>query len=177
MKQTFSIAVLLTMFALAPHGAEAQTVANGTYYATPSWNMTLPASTRFVVLANFNQEAVLDRETGLVWERQPSATTTNWTTAKINCYTKSIGNRGGWRLPTMDELSSLAAGSMLPDGHPFLVSEARMYWSSNVTRPDLQSTLIFLVSPAPTNVGWGFTLWTNFDTAVGWCVRGASGDR
>ena len=30
----------------------AQTTANGPYYATPSWDQTLPASTRFIVLSN-----------------------------------------------------------------------------------------------------------------------------
>jgi hypothetical protein len=39
---------------------------NGPYYPTPSWDQKLPAATRFVVLTNWNREAVLDRETGLV---------------------------------------------------------------------------------------------------------------
>ena len=54
----------------------AQTVANGPYYATPSWDQTLPANTRFIVLANFDNQAVLDRETGLVWHRAPSTAST-----------------------------------------------------------------------------------------------------
>jgi len=46
--------------------AVAQTTANGPYYATPSWDQTMPAATRFIVLSNMASEAVLDRETGLV---------------------------------------------------------------------------------------------------------------
>ncbi len=64
-----SIAVVLP--AIAPP-ALAQ-VANGPYYATPSWDQSLPVTTRFVVLTNFASDAVLDRETGLVWEKAPSS--------------------------------------------------------------------------------------------------------
>ena len=52
----------------------AQTTAPGPYYATPSWDQQLPAATRFIVLSNWNSAAVLDRETGLVWERSPALT-------------------------------------------------------------------------------------------------------
>ena len=33
----------------------------------PTWSIKLPAAERFVILADFNNEAVLDKETGLVW--------------------------------------------------------------------------------------------------------------
>ena len=47
---------------------------NGPYYAMPAWDQKLPASTRFVVLLDWNSEAVLDRNTGLVWEKSPATT-------------------------------------------------------------------------------------------------------
>ena len=48
-------------------GAPAQAASGiGPYYAMPSWDQTLPAATRFIVLTNMGSEAVLDRETGLV---------------------------------------------------------------------------------------------------------------
>ena len=64
---------------LASGPAQAQTTANGPYYATPSWDQKLQCDTlttcpRFIVLSNWNSEAVLDRETGLVWERSPGDT-------------------------------------------------------------------------------------------------------
>lgn len=37
------------------------------YYAMPARDQTLPAATRFIVLTNMASQAVLDRETGLVW--------------------------------------------------------------------------------------------------------------
>lgn len=51
--------------------ARAQTTAVGPYYATPSWDQKVQCDTqatcpRFIVLSNWNSEAVLDRETGLV---------------------------------------------------------------------------------------------------------------
>src|SRR5689334_6098081 len=62
----------VTLIASSSSFVNAQTTAAGPYYATPSWDQTLPASTRFIILSNFTSEAVLDRDTGLVWERSPS---------------------------------------------------------------------------------------------------------
>src|SRR5947208_1713602 len=107
----FATAVLLALGA-GPAFADAA----GPYYATPSWDQTLPASTRFVVLSNFNSAAVLDRETGLVWERVPSTNKFDGGPpigqfgglfAKEHCGSLTIANRKGWRLPNVHELLSL----------------------------------------------------------------------
>jgi hypothetical protein len=123
--------------------ATAQTTAVGPYYATPSWDQTLPASTRFIVLSNFNSAAVLDRETGLVWERDPNTTRffgnppQNWSQARADCLLTKTGGRAGWRLPSVHELTSLYDTSTpfpalaLPAGHPFLnVVSNPFYWSA-----------------------------------------------
>ena len=39
----------------------------GPYYAEPAWDRKMGAG-RFLILTNWNSEAVLDKETGLVWE-------------------------------------------------------------------------------------------------------------
>ncbi len=97
-----------------------------------SWDQRIDDATkRFVVLAAFNNQAVLDKETQLVWQRQTASPQT-WYVAMEGCLLASIGGRDGWRLPSMSELSSLVGPSgVLPAGHPFtgLLVNAH-YWSS-----------------------------------------------
>src|SRR5215468_2900663 len=115
--------VTAALFVLGAAPACADAV--GPYYATPSWDQTLPASTRFVVLSNFNSQAVLDRETGLVWERTPSiGSGVILSSASLTCHQRTTGGRTGWRLPAWNELASLFDPSQtvlpfLPPGHPF----------------------------------------------------------
>jgi hypothetical protein len=91
------------------------------------------ASERFVVLAQFNNEAVLDKETQLIWQRTPGSVT-SWTGAYQNCLVTAngIGGRYGWRLPSFSELSSLLGpGGTLPTEHPFLnIPGQILFWSS-----------------------------------------------
>ena len=110
--------------------AQGQTTSVGPYYATPSWDQTLPSATRFIVLSNFNSQAVLDRNTGLVWERSPQTTTEVWNASRRTCANRIVGDQKGWRLPSFTELSSLVdptvpvPGPTLPPGHPFLNVQA-----------------------------------------------------
>lgn len=165
--------------------------ANGPYYAAPSWDQKLDAATRFVVLTNWRNEAVLDRETGLVWERTPQTreeayadgSARNWYKARDLCAAKNVGGRRGWRLASLAELSSLmepdlgdlASGGALPPGHPFNVDAAgagNRFWSATS------------VVGAPASV-WAVSFRRNWvekrdkdasafdDTALAWCARGA----
>jgi len=116
--------ITLVLLALGTIPAKAQTTANGPYYAWPAWDQTLPSNVRFIVLSNMNNAAVLDRETGLVWERSPVAAGFIWSSAVSTCVARRTGNRFGWRLPTVNELASLFDPSatnvpFLPSGHPF----------------------------------------------------------
>ena len=104
----------------------------GPYYATPSWDQKLTA-TRFIVLTDWSSAAVLDRETGLVWEQSPSTTTDTWYYQSFHCINLNTGGRTGWRLPTIQELLSIVDRSQsnpsLPSGHPFTVQSSD-YWSA-----------------------------------------------
>src|SRR5207247_208787 len=79
-----------------------------------AWSNSIhDATKRFVVLADFEngagpgRRAVLDRETGLVWEQSPQTTNHTWLDARFQCANKNIGGRKGWRLASFVELTSL----------------------------------------------------------------------
>jgi hypothetical protein len=83
----------------------------GPYYSLPSWDQQFPASTRWVILSNWGtppNAAVLDRETGLVWQQTPYTDTDDWYGALTDCQLLSTtGGRLGWRLPALEELLTL----------------------------------------------------------------------
>ena len=127
---------VLAGVALTASPAQADT-ANGPYYAVPSWDQKIPVATRYTVLLNWNSEAVLDRETGLVWERAPETQVPRqWFNAASACLAKNVGKRKGWRLPSVAELMSLInpSESVPPNihvGHPFQIdSGVHLYWSA-----------------------------------------------
>src|SRR4030088_1864371 len=76
-------------------------------FAQAQWGEPINTPDRFVVLASYNNEAVYDQETGLVWEQSPATTSQIWSTAQWFCNRKTVGNRKGWRVPTVQELASL----------------------------------------------------------------------
>lgn len=148
----------------------------GPYYATPSWDQTIPAATRFLVLTNMNSEAVLDRETGLVWEKEPSTTEVAWFIAGQHCLTLNKGGRTGWRLPALPEIMSLVDRSQsnpaLPSGHPFTVQPST-YWSATTFANNIAFAWIVLLDD-------GFVIGNNKsiesnDRNRAWCVRGGPG--
>ncbi len=71
----------------------------------PVWSQDLPAAERFVLV--LGGAAVLDKETGLVWEQAPNSDQASWLAAQPFCNDRTVGNRKGWRLPTVQELASL----------------------------------------------------------------------
>jgi hypothetical protein len=148
----------------------------GPYYATPSWDQTLPAATRFIVLTNMNSEAVLDRETGLVWEQSPNTSRFDWFGASGHCAGLSKGGRKGWRLPTIQDLASLIdptqSNFTLPPGHPFSnVLTSDDYWSAS-TRAD-DARIAWVVFFADGSVFGNFK--SGIFPSLAWCARGGPG--
>jgi hypothetical protein len=96
----------------------------------PSWGKTLTsnggcASKRFTCVlptaADPTGEAVLDHETGLVWQRVPDPDETYWPNALQSCRDADTGTRHGWRMPSYNQLASLqddVSVDGLPPGHP-----------------------------------------------------------
>ena len=185
---------LVVAGSLEPSGSPAPTMRTlDEIYSTNSWSKKLPCDSqtncpRFEVLADFNYEAVLDKETGLVWEKSPGTSTHNWQSAGIHCQNLLTGGRGGWRLPTVQELESLkdpagfSTGVYLPSGYPFSnvqVDVDTSYWTANYSLFSLiyagtgtSSTAYTLSFGAggfgPVTEGLGNSNYV-------WCVRGGSG--
>jgi hypothetical protein len=149
----------------------------GPYYALPSWDRKMAPVNRFVVLTDWDSRAVLDKETGLVWERFLSLfPADNWYKAKEACLHLTTGGRTGWRLPAVHELTSLIQPSgwiggspTLPPGHPFWFVIMADFWTATTNAADA-------------TLGW----YVGFDDAVVannapkgnvgyyWCVRGGN---
>ena len=135
----------------------------------PAWSQKLPAAKRFVLV--LDGEAVLDKETGLVWERSVSAPSSNWYNAVLTCLNLEVGGRKGWHLPTIEQLASLVdtsvAGSpKLPAGHPFTGFLSSYYWSATIDA--------FVIQYA-----WGVSFYNGLVSRSDktnvfsvWCVRG-----
>ena len=176
--------ITLSTLAAASEPISAQLFQNGPYYANPSWDQQIPAAQRFIMLSNWNNEAVLDRETGLVWERSPvSVLRTGWFDAISGCDGLIVANRLGWRLPSSQELTSLIdptqSSPALPAGSPFqgvvgIGSLGSLYWSAASTETDASFakavdfsngsiTSITKIPKLPILQGARF-----------WCVRGGS---
>jgi hypothetical protein len=159
----------MILLACAPTPAQAAT-SNGPYYAEPAWDQKLAPATRFIVLTDWNSEAVLDRETGLVWEKSPQDGG-SWSNARLSCPSKNVGGRKGWRLPSFPELASLvdpsvSPGPTLPTGHPFLNVLSSFYWSATTYAEDpAYAWIVFFDSG---NVGPG----NKTLSLLVWCVRG-----
>jgi Protein of unknown function (DUF1566) len=163
---------------LAGARANAQVFENGPYYANPSWDQQIPAAQRFIVLSNWNNDAVLDRETGLVWQRTPSNSAGTWGTALEDCHVNFQDGRRGWRLPSIEELSSLVDNTGgLPAGSPFIGVNTGMvgnvfatYWSSTT---DERSSGADAYSYS---FGGGLVdIAPKANSNFVWCVRGGSG--
>jgi len=171
--------------------AHAQTTANGPFSVTTSWDRTLPVPARFIVLSNFNGQAVLDRETGLVWERSPESTRRNLRQAASACHNKAIGGRKGWRLPAIAELSSLVdpgqADPALPAGHPFTNVQFNvpifqvLYWSSSSFPEEVGAGLPLFPTTVDTEIlsfrdGAVGVASSQASSLLAWCVRGPGGN-
>ena len=142
-----------------------------------SWSKILPEP-RFQFV--MNDEAVFDRETGLVWEQSPGTTSLDYPddySAGIGpiftCYNKVVGGRKGWRLPTVEELASLIdpaeSSPALPNGHPFSHVQ-NAYYLSILNGDHEEGNKFYRVSfdtgAVQQNLSSGQYLW---------CVRGGHG--
>lgn len=130
-------------------------------------------------------EAVLDMQTGIVYDRAPHDTrgdtdpgavlVQTWHQARTHCANRVIGGQKGQRLPSFAELASLVDPSNtignpdLPPSHPFIGVLPVFYWSASESFTSIGST----TKAWNVNFDTGFvftSFMTNNDLA--WCVRG-----
>jgi hypothetical protein len=131
-----------------------------------------PTTQRFAILPAFNNDAVLDQKTGLVWEKSPQTTSARWSDARRICSEKNVGGRKGWRLPSLEELSGLVDSSVAPPGlaltpgHPFLAIRSAVYWSSTRPGEDPKGAwgVHFGLGGGATFINWAHLVQV-------WCVR------
>lgn len=119
-------------------------------------------------------EAVLDRETGLVWQKTPSPVAVDYGMAVRVCEFGTTGNRMGWRVPRMLEMQSLmevsAGQAALPAGHPFGILPGVSYWTSTLFNTGSIRNTFLLVNPGNAN-GASFATYL-YPSGYAWCVRG-----
>lgn len=146
----------------------------------PTWDQILPASERFKLV--MGGAAVLDKETGLVWEKSPSTELYTWDWSGSNagyyCSNKVVGGRIGWRLPALHELASLVDRSVsgssvpgspiLPSGHPFNNVQSSHYWSATTDANNTTYAWDVYFDGGDVNHS------NKSEVSYVWCVRGGS---
>lgn len=150
----------------------------------PSWHQLLASNDGNVSGCNSSRfkcvmdgTAVLDLETGLIWQRTPPTGTENWYAADADCTNVVLGARYGWRLPRIEEFRSLLDDSgLLPSGHPFqnVSTDIYGYWSASLSPvdPRFAQWAMFGVSPPAAESADGHRLYVAGHV---WCVRGGIG--
>jgi hypothetical protein len=141
------------------------------------WGVVYSPNQRFEDVSDFGGEAVLDRETGLLWEQCPGQNLWNWQQAVFTCYEKTVGGRKGWRLPTVEELLSLGTPgneAFLPNSEPFCGTTAIIgYWAMTTDPVDPAYAFVVQNTGVPGKTGTGSKGTTVSHAA--WCVRGGPG--
>jgi hypothetical protein len=118
---------------------------------------------------------VKDNSTGLVWEQSPSATTSDWISARISCINKNVGGMRGWRLPSVAELASLIDPSLPAPYVPtpmFAGILQNSYWSATSYESNTNNSK-WSVNLADGLAGTSSKGTTTLNV---WCVRGVMQD-
>ncbi len=153
--------------------AAALAVAASVHAGPPSWSKKIDGAGRFKILKAFDDAAVLDKETGLVWEKT-ATTAGTWRNALRFCALRNTGGRMGWRMPALEELLTLVDPNettpAMPDGAPFENVLSTAFWTANEEQadPTLAVTVnldVFILGSVPK---------TGFSRKV-LCVRGPGG--
>ena len=185
------VILLLLAFQFSYVFADSQGTSQGT--SNPTWQIMVDgkdkpvkwtdyaSNPRFAIYDagtpdNPSDDAVLDKETGLVWERQPSAEVGDYREQSEYSLTKKIAGRLGWRIPTVEEFFSIIdtdTDDLLTPGHPFLNVQDFFYWTSSAAGAEVND--ISYAVDFGLNSGNILTFFLRNQSINVWCVRGAGG--
>jgi len=136
---------------------------------TLRWDTNNASVSRFTVLQEFNNAAVRDNNTGLVWEQSPATFLPGptWIDARLQCIEKNVGGSRGWRLPSVVELASLIDPSLPAPFVPpvFTGVQLSSYWSATT---NVGTSTVWTVGFDQGHAGWAGK---SSNSSV-WCVRG-----
>jgi hypothetical protein len=124
-------------------------------------------------------DAILDRETGLVWQRAAGSVEYFYFSAVDICATALTGDRYGWRLPTHAELRTtlFSPPAGVPPGMPILPGGVadREYWTASLTTfgTEPEEQLWVYVVDYDEHEANAQRIDLDLTTNGVWCVRGA----
>jgi hypothetical protein len=133
---------------------------------TLRWDTNNPSASRF---ATAFPGAVLDKNTGLVWEQAPDANPRTWAAATSFCVNRNVGDTRGWRLPSVAELASVIDPTLPAPFVPasvFTGVQSAGYWSATTLADNPALAWFVLFGTGGGNTG---TKAVSFQV---WCVRG-----
>jgi len=151
-----------------------------------SWTKIDDENQRFQKLSNFHNQAVLDRETGLIWASVIDNVTTNYADGAKQCLLKQVDGHLGWRLPTIEELASVIVRTQdtaqppkyfyNTAGKGILPSLPTSYYLTSTVNPNDKGQIMTLDS---SQIAWSPFLWEDKEgsqAVIGryWCVRGGN---
>jgi len=107
-------------------------VTTAKYYARCVRDPVAHTGTRYTV----NTDTVVDKFTGLTWQRNPATTQRDFTGAKTYCQNVSLGGVTGWRLPSRNELLTVVdvtVGTVAVDTTVFgIPATVNYFWSASI---------------------------------------------
>ena len=102
-----------------------------------AWGVCTPQD--FTVKTVSGETLVLDNNTGLIWQQSPASETYDWTEAMKYCIdlnsSSYAGYHDGWRVPTIQELLTIAENSKIAINDNF-TDITTCLWSSEIYRKD-----------------------------------------
>jgi hypothetical protein len=126
---------------------------------------------RYVPLPFLLNEGVLDQETDLVWEQTPSNTPVTWQQAQNHCNSLVVGNRMGWRFPTIQELTSLLGRSVPPPAYLSPPFTFRSNWSIGAAIWSATTSAAVATQAWTMNLAGSVPTITKTALGLVWCVR------